>query len=122
MSKLERLKTLPGAKASVKEKPAPTATDLGQLVKELQSITMAQQSSEESITKAINQLSKVVLMASEDGFNMTEIVNAINGLKDMMAEKHRAPFDYEIDFERDQRTGLMKPGIRLSAVPKRLDS
>jgi hypothetical protein len=82
MSKLDRLKNLPGAKVSGKEKPASTVTDLGQLVKELQAITVAQQSSEESITKAINQLSKVVLMASEDGFNMTEIVNAINGLKD----------------------------------------
>jgi hypothetical protein len=83
MSKLDRLKNLPGAKVSGKEKPASTVTDLGQLVKELQAITVAQQSSEESITKAINQLSKVVLMASEDGFNMTEIVNAINGLKDV---------------------------------------
>jgi hypothetical protein len=83
MSKLDRLKNLPGAKVSGKEKPALKAADLGQLVKELQAISMAQQNSEESITKAINQLSKVVLMASEDGFNMTEIVNAINGLKEI---------------------------------------
>jgi hypothetical protein len=55
MSKLDRLKNLPGAKVSGKEKPALKAADLGQLVKELQAISMAQQNSEESITKAINQ-------------------------------------------------------------------
>ena len=120
MSKLDRLKNLPGAKVSGKEKPALKAADLGQLVKELQAISMAQQNSEESITKAINQLSKVVLMASEDGFNMTEIVNAINGLKEMMVEKHRAPSDYEISFERDERTNLFKTPIILSAKPKRM--
>jgi hypothetical protein len=80
MSKLDRLKNLPGAKVSGKEKPALKAADLGQLVK----------------------------------------VNAINGLKEMMVEKHRAPSDYEISFERDERTNLFKTPIVLSAKPKRM--
>lgn len=96
--------------------------DFAQVVKELQAITMAQQESQESITKAINQLSKVIVMATDEGFDVTAVVAAIDGLKDKLSEKEKMKIlvDYQIDFDRDKH-GLMKTGIRLSAKPQRLN-
>lgn len=119
MPDLNRLKKFDSAKTKSAEKKQPSV-DFGQLVKELQAIAISQQTSQKAITKSIDQLSKVVLLASEEGFDSADIVNAINGLKDRMAEKHRIPADYRIDFERDKH-GLFKTGIKLSAVPKKLN-
>jgi hypothetical protein len=96
------------------------ATDSSELVAQLKAIAEEQKNSKDSITKAINQLSKVILMAAEEGFDMAAVIEAINGLKGQMSESTRMPTDYQIDFERDKH-GLFKTGIKLSAVPKRLN-
>ena len=117
--KLKRLAKLPGTK---KSKPKPTQTELGVLVKELQALTLAQKSSQADITSAIKQLSQTVLAASKEGFDMSQIVGAIEGLKEKIAEKNAmsTPLDYEINFVRD-KFGLMETGIKLTAVSRRLN-
>ena len=117
MSSLNRLKKLPGSKISGKK---PTESELGALVKELQSITMSQQKSQDDIAAAIKQLSQVVMAATKDGFDVHKIVEAIAGLKDKVAEKNQVPLDYKIDFERDG-AGRLKTGIELKAVSRKLN-
>lgn len=120
MPNLDRLKNLSSAKTTGGKKPA--LNDFAQIVKELQAIAMAQQTSQEAIVKSIDQLSKVTLLASEEGVDISKIVEAINGLKDKLVEKNtmKFPSDYEIHFERD-RNLLMKSGIRLKSVPSKLN-
>jgi len=119
MSKLDRLQKLPGSKVSSKK---PTQSELGVLVKELQANALAQKESQAEIAAAIKQLSDIVLLATKEGFDVSEIVNAIKGLKDKVEAKNKssAPLDYEINFERD-KYGLMKTGIKLNAVSRRLN-
>lgn len=120
--KLKRLQGLSSAKTTTNSKSV-KVDGFGELVKELQAITASQQKSQESLVKSLNDLSKVILMAGEEGMNVDSIVEAINGLKDKLAEKEqmpKLPMDYEIHFERD-RNLLMKSGIRLKSVPKKLN-
>jgi len=109
MSKLDRLKNLSSAKVTGEAKK-PQPAESSQLVDQLKAIAAEQKSSRESITKAIDQLSKVILLTAEEGFDMDAIVKAINGLKGQMSESSRMPTDYQIDFERDKH-GLFKTGI-----------
>lgn len=122
MSKLDRIKKLESAKTTTNEKRV-KVDGFHELVKELKSITMTQQKSHESLSKSLNQLSQVILSAGENGLDTDNIVDAINGLKDKLAEKQtpRIPMDYEITFERDNNTKLMKSGIRLTSVPRKLN-
>jgi hypothetical protein len=119
MSKLDRFKKLPGSKTSVK-KAAPS--ELSILVKELQAITSVQQQSQADIAAAIKQLSQVVMSATKEGFDVSKIVDAITGLQNKVEAKNarQMPLDYQINFDRDSN-GLMKTGIKLVAVPKRLN-
>ena len=119
MPNLKRLSKLPGTKST---RPKPTQSELGVLVKELQANALAQKESQDDIATAIKQLSQVVMAATGKGFDVTEIIEAIASLKDKVAAKNAAsmPLDYRIDFERD-KFGLMKTGIQLKAVPKRLN-
>ena len=119
MSKLDRLAKLPGSNTKNKK---PTQSELSILVKELQANTLAQQESQADIAAAIKQLSQTVLSATKEGFDVSKIVDAIGGLKDKVDAKSAAskPFDYEINFERD-KYGLMKTGIKLNAVMRRLN-
>lgn len=118
--KLSRLKSLSSAKVTSTAKPVQTAESMAAVVEQLKAISTAQQNSQSAITKSIDQLSKVILLASEEGINIDSIVEAINGLKERLEEKNRIPHDYQIDFERDKH-GLFKSGIRLSAVSKKLN-
>lgn len=119
MSKINRLKNLPGTKSSNKR---PTQSELGVLVKELQAIAMSQKESQADIASSIKELSLVVMSAAKNGFDVSKIVEAIVSLKERMAEKNAmgTPLDYEINFERD-KFGLMETGIRLTAVTKTLN-
>jgi len=119
MPNVKRLQKLPGSKTVSKK---PTQSELSILVKELQAITMAQQESQADIAASIKQLSHVVLSAAKDGFDVSKIVDAIAGLKDKITEKGAmgTAFDYEINFERD-KFHLIKTGIKLSAVSRRLN-
>lgn len=115
MSKLNRLKNLEGSKTTG-TKPQ-ESTSFAEVVEQLKAITMAQQASQEAVTKSIDQLSKVILLAAEDGVDVSAVVKAIEGLKEQMARKNQ-PLDYEINFERDKNL-LMKTGVRLTAHPSR---
>lgn len=119
--KLDRLKGLEGSKTTSKEKPV-KLDGLDQLVAELRAMNLAQKQSQESLVNSLNQLSKVVVMAGDDGVSTDSIVEAINGLKDKLAEKvaPKLPSDYVITFERD-KYALMKSGIRLTSVPRKLN-
>ena len=119
MSKLGRLKKLPGTVTTTKK---PVVSDFEKLVKELQALTMAQQNSQAETVEAIKQLSKIVLSASKDGFDVGKVIDAISGLKEKIAEKDMSirHIDYKIDFERD-KFGLLKTGIHLKAVTPTLN-
>lgn len=119
MSNLSRLKKLPGSKASGKK---PTESELGALVKALQNIALSQQQSQTDTTAAIQQLSRIVMAATKDGFDVEKIIEAINNLKEKMAAKEAVtiPFDYKIEFERDA-VGRLKTGIELNAVARKLN-
>lgn len=91
-----------------------------ELVQELKSISVAQQKSHADVTKSLNDIAKLIVMA-EDNPKVDQIIDAINGLKEMLAKKDavpKLPSDYVIDFERD-RNQLMKSGIRLRSVPNK---
>ena len=49
-----------------------------------------------------------------------DVIGTQEGLKEQVAKKVSAPSDYQIDFTRDKRTGLMQSGIKLTAQPKRM--
>ncbi len=121
---LKRYKNLPGAKSTPKDTPAQPVKLAGfeELVKQLQEMTAASKQSQESLTKSLEQLSAIVASTAEQGVDMAGVIDAINGLKDKLAEKEtiKMPMDYEIHFERD-RNLLMKSGIRLTSVPKKLN-
>lgn len=114
MSKLNRLKKLDGSKTT---EVTPKDTSMAQVVEQLKAIAMAQQESQEAVTKSIEQLSKVILLAADEGVDVSAVVKAIEGLQEQMARKSQ-PLDYEINFERDKNL-LMKSGVRLTAHPSR---
>lgn len=118
MSKLDRLKNLPSAKTTGSPKK-PVSMDFAQVVAELKAISTAQETSQKAITKSIQELSKVILIASEEGVNVESIVEAISSLQDNMAMTSN-PVAYQVDFERDTR-GLMKSGIRLVPAKHKLN-
>jgi ABC-type transporter Mla subunit MlaD len=118
-SKIERAKRLTSSKTSEVLKSVKVA-GFKELVKELQDIAKANQASQAAITKSIDQLAKVVVMAGEESTDFSAVIAAIEELKEQVAKKVSAPSDYQIDFTRDKRTGLMQSGIKLTAQPKRM--
>lgn len=118
--KIKRLRNLPGSKTGKKKDPE--LTSFAKLVTDLQNIALSQQKSQSDTTAAIQNLSKIVMAATKDGFDVERIIIAINELKEKMVAKEaiRMPLDYTIDFERD-KFGLMKTGIELNSVTKRLN-
>jgi len=118
--KIKRAQALQSSKTSINSKNV-KVEGFGDFVKQLQEITLANQTSHKELVSSINQLSKVILMAGEEGMDTSVIVDAINSLKEQMAVKARGPMlDYVVNFERDKNTGLMKSGIRMTAEPKKL--
>lgn len=115
----KRLSQLPGAKTEKKTQHM-TIAGLGEVVEELKKITMAQQTSQAAITKSIDTLSKVVLNAQDKGIALPAVQEAVTALQKAMQQKASAPHDYVITFDRDKNL-LMKSGVRLEAVPKRLN-
>lgn len=118
--KLNRLKKLPSAQTRVDAKTV-KIDGIAELLAELKALADANQKAQEKTAKAIENLAKTVIAAGDNGLDTQEIINAIGSLKLEVAQEPRAPMDYVVNFERDQRTGLMKSGIRFSAVPKRLN-
>lgn len=119
MSKLKRLAALESAKVTG-DKPKPKADPMAPLMQALQAMHAANKNSQDDMTKAIDQLSKVVVTASENTFDPQPIIAAVQELKDMIKFKVMNPPDYSIDFDRD-KFGLMKTGIELNAKKPRLN-
>ena len=119
--RLKRIQSLPSSKTTVASKNI-KVEGFAELVKQLQNITVANQKSHEDLVNSINQLSKVIVIASDDGVDTESIVDAISGLKDQMAAKKKGAtiLDYVVNFDRDSN-GLMKSGIRMSAEHRKLN-
>jgi len=56
---------------------------------------------------------------SSEGFDMTELVDAVRSLKKEVTHTP-IPSEWVIDFDRDQR-GLMKTGVTIKAMPRVLN-
>ncbi|MCP4487741.1 MAG: hypothetical protein GY820_10555 [Gammaproteobacteria bacterium] len=115
-SKLKRLKSIAGSETTVDEQLV--------RVKELEGITdlLKEKGKEDTAVQkkllmAIDNLGKVILASDPD---LSTIVEAITSLKLQVAQDIKPPMDYTINFERDKH-GLMKSGISLKAIPKRLN-
>lgn len=120
-SKLERLKKLPGSKTS-QQSQSTKLEGLQDLIAQLKVISEGQARSHQEVKKSIDQLSLAVLNIADNKVDVTPIVDAIQKLSDKIDAKEQAKnlLDYRIDFERD-KFNLMKSGIMLTAVPKRLN-
>jgi len=121
MSKIKRAQGLASAKTTTQSKTV-KIDGFKQLVDELKSITLAQEKSNASLSKSLNQLSQVILTASDSGVDLDSVVKAIDSLKEKLTEKNmpHLPSDYEIHFERD-KFNLMKSGIKLTSVQRKLN-
>jgi len=118
-SKLERAKRLSSAKVTDTSSTV-NVKGLGQLVDKLEAMKVANLKSQEAITKQLSQLSKVILMAGEEGPDMKPLVDAIRSLEAKIDLKMTAAPSYVIDFERDTN-GLFKTGIELNPKQRRLN-
>lgn len=118
-SKLERAKKLGSAKVT---ETASTVNVKGfaELVAKLEAMKVANLKSQEAITKQLNQLSQVILMSSEEGLDITPLVEAIKSLEAKIDSKTTVAPNYVIEFDRD-RNGLMKSGIELNVKQRRLN-
>lgn len=72
---------------------------------------------------AQQQLAAAIAALADSQLQSDEIVKAIRDLKlsvtippAPVVESDDKPTDWQIDFERDQRTGLMKSGIRFTRI------
>ena len=119
--KLKRLSKLPGSKTS-KQSQSTKLEGLEQLVSQLQEIAAGQQMAAAETQNQIKQLSLAVLQIADKNVDVTPIVEAIQALSDKIDAKEQARMlmDYEITFDRD-KYNLMKSGIKLSSVPKKLN-
>lgn len=118
MGNLDRLKKH-GADVKKKDNSV-QVKGFAELVEELKSISVAQQKSHEDVTRSLNDIAKLIVMA-EDNPKVDKIIAAINDLKETIAKKNampKLPSDYVIDFERDKNL-LMKSGVRLRSVPNK---
>jgi predicted HAD superfamily Cof-like phosphohydrolase len=121
--KLKRFQNLPSAKVTEKDSAKPVkVAGFGELVEQLEAMTAASVQSQESISKSLAELTQIVAAAAKDGVDIGAVVDAINGLKDKLAEKDKIkmPTDYVINFDRDKH-GLMKSGIRLTSTQRKLN-
>jgi len=118
-SKIERAKRLASAKVTDTSKTV-NVKGFGELVKQLESMKVANLKSQEAITKQLNQLSQVVVMAGEEGTDMSAVVDAIKALEEKIDSKTTVAPSYVIEFDR-HKNGLMKSGIEINVKQRRLN-
>lgn len=120
-SKLNRLKGLSSAQTTKQDESVEIA-GFADLVKQLEQMTAASLASNQALAQSLQTLTQTVSMATKDGVDLSGVTAAINDLKTKMTEKKSIvmPKDYVIHFERD-KYNLMKSGIRLTSVDKKLN-
>jgi len=116
MSKLNRLKKLPGAVSTVKTNRV-KVEGLTELLEELKAKSSAKDNSQQKILEAIEQLIRSLVSTKPQNTDTSEIVKAIKQLKMEVINNTLPPVDYRVDFERD-KNNLMKTGIKLTAMPQ----
>lgn len=115
--KLNRLAKLPGSKTTKKAEEL-KIDGFNELLGKLQQMTELQVQSNENLSKALRELTAVVMKKQAEGMKVDGIIAAIEKLAE--SQVRPMPPDYQIDFERD-RNHLMKSGIRLTAIKPRLN-
>lgn len=118
-SKIERAQRLSSAKTSVDSKSV-KVEGFATLVEDIRTLAAANQQSNEKMSKQLNQLSQVILTTGEKGADMSYVIEAIDKLREEIANKVQSSPDYVITFDRD-RNGLMKSGIELKSAKRTLN-
>jgi len=100
----------------------PKVVSVSGLLDHLQTMANNQIRLMESLDKIVAAIAdKEVESESMDLSGLTEAVLSLRDVA-MLEKREESRTSWQLDFERDQRTGLMKSGATFSPVPKRLDS
>ena len=89
---------------------------LPELVAELKSMVESNKKSQVVMLSAIRQLTETIRVKEvESGADLQPLIDAVKALH-TETEDYYMPMEWELTFDRDQRS-LMKSGIRFKAVP-----
>ncbi len=102
-----------GAVTEIKPKQV-SVTGFERLAHELRKITEANARSNEDVVNAIGSLIQMIASKETKDLDISGLTKAIESLK-----QDRAPVDYEMTFERDNR-GTLKSGVRFTEIKRDL--